>query len=102
MHSGAPYRRPANGPNSYGWLTNRYAGGCFQHWRRSEAQAAVYQNLTRVANWLCGGAAMPPYARQDFMEEGGEGANPNCDNTGGVLPGDSGDCPGAHGHQPCG
>jgi len=76
MHTGLPYREPAGG-----WTRQQFLGGCFQHWRSSEANTPRYNNLTRVANWLCadegGGGVIVPYTRDDGVDT--EGAlNPNC------------------------
>ena len=79
MSSGLPYRPPAGG-----WRSKMGRGRCFQHWRRGLAHTQVYQNTTRVPNWLCagepgGGGNIPPYTRWSSGDDNEGNVNPNCD-----------------------
>src|ERR1035441_684250 len=105
MNSGAPYRPPCTG-----WGRTRYSGGCFQHWRSSEAHTAKFQNVTAVANWLCAddapGSTTPPSTILPYERiQPGAGGDANCGNYYVPIPGMAGYCAGgheAHTKKPCG
>lgn len=103
MNTGLPYRAPCEGWE--GKVLKR--GGCFQHWRSSEAYLQKWRNVTAVKNWLCAddvgyvGATIPPYTRHGLI--GGTDPNPNCSSTG--VPEDPDYCDEghpAHTKPPCG
>lgn len=100
MNSGFPYRPPCNKDAPGAWpAASRKSGGCFQHWRSSEAHVQRYENTTRVVNWRCpteypgASTTIPPYERPE------DGAN--CSGAA-PLWGSEDWCNTAHTKPPCG
>lgn len=95
MGTGAPYREPCDG-----WYRRKYVGGCFQHWRLSEAHVPKYDNTTAVANWNCGPGRPASPATINPYERFASGSN--CSGGGDPAPGDADWCDTEHTKPPCG
>jgi len=96
MSSALPYRPPCGG-----WTKKHIRGGCFQHWRYSEAHVQKYENITTVANYVCpqSPARITPYERPDGIQGAADGL---CSGGGDTLPEDANWCDSAHTLPPCG
>lgn len=104
MNSGFPYRPPCNKDAPGAWpAVSLKSGGCFQHWRYSEAHRQKYENVTRALNWRCATefpgveTTIPPYERPLGSPYGATG----CSGTPPVW-GDTTWCNTSHTKPPCG